>query len=627
MLIGTIAFSAPAHAAGPADVREIETFADAFFAEEMGRRHAPGAVFVFVRDGAVVLAKGYGVADRETGRAIDPERTVFRAASVSKLFTATAALQLVEAGRLGLDDDVNEHLSGFRIADTYPEPIRIRHLLTHTAGFDDRLVGISVRERHELPPLGEHVERMMPPRVLPPGAYHSYSNHGMALLGHVVERVSGRSFGQAIEEQILTPLGMHRSSFLPDPALREDLAVGYAWTGDTHRPVRFDWLADAPAGGLVTTGTDIARFMLAHLNDGELPGTKTRILKAETAREMHRQQFTHDPELPGVAFGFHERLRNGQRSIEHAGDLNGFSSLLWLLPEHRMGLFVGYNVGDLVLREDLVAAFLDRYFPVEPPPEPPVLDGAAQRAAALDGYYRWNRHPRGTLDKITALTIRVRPDAAQPGRVAIEFPLGLLETQHFRELAPWRFRREGSGTLIVFDPGDEGRAERVFVGDFGIPFVFDRLAWYEAPQPQVATLGAALVAFIVVALGWPALGALRRRRGDSTRASGAPLPGTARAAAYAASWLGLGFVLGFAGAFSATPVEEFMYGLPHSIAAVLAVGVAAALAVAAWIICAGSLWIRHQGSLGARVLYSTLAVCGGLFVWLLDYWNLLGFRV
>ena len=115
----------------------MEAFLDKLLGREMEKHHIAGAAVSVVKDGKLFFAKGYGYADLENGIPVDPEQTIFRIGSVAKLFTWTAVMQLVEQGKLDLDADINTYLD-FRIPDTYPQPITLKHLLTHTSGFEDR---------------------------------------------------------------------------------------------------------------------------------------------------------------------------------------------------------------------------------------------------------------------------------------------------------------------------------------------------------------------------------------------------------------------------------------------------------------------------------------------------------
>jgi CubicO group peptidase (beta-lactamase class C family) len=193
---------------GPGGPAELEAFLAGLLPSLMEAHHVPGAVFVMVKDGELFFARGYGYADLETRRPVDPETTLFRVASVSKLFTATAAMQLVEQGKLDLHADVNQYLEDFEIEEAFGEPVTLHHLLTHTGGFDDRYLRSAVRIGTPIQPLGLYLAERMPPRVTPPGRILSYSNHGIALVGHLVEAVTGSSFTEYVDAQVLGPLRM-----------------------------------------------------------------------------------------------------------------------------------------------------------------------------------------------------------------------------------------------------------------------------------------------------------------------------------------------------------------------------------------------------------------------------------
>jgi CubicO group peptidase (beta-lactamase class C family) len=172
-----------------------------------------------VKDGEVLFARGYGKADIAKDEPVVADETLFPMASLSKLFTATAVMQLAEEGKLDLNEDVNVYLDDVEVPDTYPgRPVTLRHLLTHTAGFEDRFTGSVARDASDLD-LGEHLSKGMPARVRPPGEVMAYSNYGIALAGHVVEEASGVSFERYIEQNVLGPLGMESTTFAQPPPL------------------------------------------------------------------------------------------------------------------------------------------------------------------------------------------------------------------------------------------------------------------------------------------------------------------------------------------------------------------------------------------------------------------------
>lgn len=320
--------------------------------------HVPGAVFVLIKDGKTFFSQGYGYADLEKKIPVDPDRTLFRVGSISKLFTATAVMQLAEQGKLKLNDDINKYLQ-FQIENKYNQPITFANLLTHTDGFDSGWgIGAFARGQAEMTPLGDYIAKRLPPRILPPGEVFLYSDVGMTLAGYLVEKISGVPFAQYIKQNILQPLDMRHSSFLQPlpPQLAPDLAVGYKYENGSYQRRLFAFNNSVPAAAFMATATDMAQFAIAHLQNGRYG--KTRILNEATVQQMHRRQFTHDPRLAGSAYGFYEGFQNNQRSIQHGGRMNGYSSELFLLPEHNLGLFVACNNNPTALPRKLISPSL-----------------------------------------------------------------------------------------------------------------------------------------------------------------------------------------------------------------------------------------------------------------------------
>jgi CubicO group peptidase (beta-lactamase class C family) len=510
---------------------------DAFFAGALGglmaERHVPGAVVLVVKDGDVLFARGYGAADLATGRPVDPETTLFRVASVSKLFTATAVMQLVEQGKLDLDADVNGYLEEFQVPKAFAAPITLRHLLTHTPGFDDSFLhGTEPLGPEPMMPLGAYLARHLPPRVQPPGAPLSYSNHGIALAGHVVEQVSGQAFGDYVREHVFAPLGMTRSGFsLPSPPPPE-LAVGYDWKDGRYQAVSLDRMRMAPAGDLYSSAGEIARFMAAHLADGRAPGGDARILREETARAMHAQAFTHHPELTGWCLGFEERRWNGVRAIGHGGSWNGYGTELVLVPEAGLGLFVSTTrSNDPRFFRPLLRAFFDRYFPAPEPAPAAAAPDAVARARAAAGTYVPNRHVRGDLLKLGLLLGSLRVTAHEDGSLTLATTGDAFDPFDAVPAAGGTWRSERENLRVALLPAADGAPQRIAID----AWAFDRVAWWRDPELHRTLLGACALVFAATLLGF-ALGAgVRLFAGQPA----SPVPATVRAVAAAAAGLSL----------------------------------------------------------------------------------------
>jgi CubicO group peptidase (beta-lactamase class C family) len=357
----------------PIERKELESFLDKLFAEQMPKYKVPGAVFVLVKDGKILFAKGYGYADLENKKPVDADKTLFRAYSVSKSFTATAVMQLVEQGRLKLDEDVNKYLKRFQIKDKFTEPVTLADLLTHRAGFADGELRTQLAQgEYRILDLGEYLKKSLPARARPPGKFE-YSNFGAALAGFVVEEVSGEPYAAYIEKHIFKPLGMSRSTFLLPAQLSEreagNFALSYAIENGASRRMKFEEgdFSTAPAANLLTTGTDIARYMIAHLQNGRYKNA--RILGDESARKMHEPWLFSTTAEKDVGYGFFWRAeKDGQRALFHAGGYGyGNVGVMQLIPEYNAGFFVSVTHGGIPekreVRNVVGSQLMNRYFP------------------------------------------------------------------------------------------------------------------------------------------------------------------------------------------------------------------------------------------------------------------------
>ena len=401
--------STAASGAHPLEATDVNAWLDGLIPYALQTADIPGGLIVVVKDGHVLTERGFGYADLQARKPMDPQSTLIRPGSVSKLFTWTAVMQQVEAGKLDLDADVNKYLD-FKIPERAGEPITIRNLMTHTAGFEDAFKHLYAPDLSSLLSLGAYLKTWTPRRIYPAGEQAAYSNYGAALAGYIVERVSGEPFNNYVARHIFAPLRMTHSSFeQPLPAnLARDLAKGYP--EGSQQPGPFELVICAPAGSLSSTVDDMAKFMIAHLGEGAY-GT-AQILKPDTARTMHKESFVLTPPLPGVALGFYHEDRNGHVIVGHAGDTGLFHSDLHLFLNDDVGLFVSFNSAGkqgavAPLRSLLFREFIERYFPA-PPNEPlPTWPDAKADGARLVGTYVVNRRPDSSFLRVLSGLQRV----------------------------------------------------------------------------------------------------------------------------------------------------------------------------------------------------------------------------
>src|SRR5262245_5383823 len=444
--VAAVPASTEAH---PVTAQDVEAFFDGLIPAEIERNDIAGATVAIVKDGKLLLAKGYGYADVAKRTPVNADETLFRPGSVSKLFTWTAVMQLVEQGKLDLDRDVNEYLD-FKIPATYAEPITLRHIMTHTPGFEEAIKDLFVPDASQLKPLRDYLMNHIPRRIFPPGKIPAYSNYATALAGYIVERVSGKPYTDYIRDEILLPLGMNRSTFVqPLPGELEPLmSKGYKLA--SREPKQFEVVQALPAGSLSTTATDIARFMVAHLQAGRFEDVQ--ILEPETARLMHTRQPGYAENLNGMALGFYEEDRHGQHIIGHGGDTQYFHSDLHLMPNAKLGFFISFNSqgrGDVSSRSIVWDRFLDRYFPYQPPAAG-ALSSAVADAHTVSGSYIASRRSGGSIispiDLMGEAVVTAKPDGSLQID-SLKSANGQLRT--WRPIGPLEYRADDRQDRIV----------------------------------------------------------------------------------------------------------------------------------------------------------------------------------
>src|SRR5580765_11380 len=280
---------------------DVGAFLDGLMPSQLQREDIAGATVAVVKDGKVIFAKGYGFSDVDKRTPVTPDTTLFRPGSISKLFTWTSVMQLAEQGKLDLDKDVNEYLD-FKIPPAYGKPITLKNIMTHTAGFEELGRDLFVSDAAHMHTLEQFLKHHVPDRIFPPGVIPAYSNYATALAGYIVQRVSGKPFEQYVQDNIYTPLEMHRTTFVqPLPEnLKAMMSNGYKKGSEKAQP--YEFVEASPAGSVATTARDMCNFIIAHLQNGQF-GDK-QILKPETAKLMHSRLYGTDDRLNAMAYGF-----------------------------------------------------------------------------------------------------------------------------------------------------------------------------------------------------------------------------------------------------------------------------------------------------------------------------------
>ena len=592
-----------------ADARRLAAAVDSLLRSQVHNKLASAAAIALVVGDAIILKQGYGVRDAARGLRVDPDSTLFAAASVSKVLAAIAVLQLENAGRLSLTTDVRQYLPDVLALGDNSTPVTARSLLTHTAGFEARFLGSLAPGGIPQPALADFFRDMPMRRVRPAGEAISYSNFGSALAGYLAERVSGMPFYEYAEREIFAPLGMSHSSFRqPLPAPLAEARVRGARLGvPTYRPY--------PAAALVATVADMGRLVAALLADSSavVPAISPRL-----RRQLTEPAWRAQPGVPGATLGMFERWGPAGNAVYFTGD-GGDHSLLYLLPAKGVGLYAAYSSNDEsagAMREQLArvveTSLTGSAAASGVLPEPPA--GFAARAAQFTGVYRSNQFSRSNIERLAALPQQFTVSAAGDALAIDVFGGG----PHVRlvEVAPLTFRSSDSG-YVAFRTDAGGTVRSLyFSGALWDPAGADRAAWYTRAELFLAVMALACVLF-GARLVLSVVDAYRRWR----RVSDAERPAS-RAWRASAGMSALFFAAPLVAPAALFTQRPPYYAIPWSVQlAVLVATAASILGAALPLLLAGE---RGGASLtrARRMLLMALAVAGVLVALELWQWNL-----
>jgi CubicO group peptidase (beta-lactamase class C family) len=447
--------------AAAAGVRSAVGLLSAWIESQLAYSGVPGLSIAILHDQEMVWSAGFGRASLDPPRPATPD-SLYRIASITKLFTSTAILQLRDAGKLQLDDPVVEHLPWFRIKQAHADaPVTtIRHLLTHTAGLP-REAGFPYWSDGVFPTI-EQIRDRLPAQetALPTETEWKYSNLGLTLAGEIVAAVSGQPYAAYVTHHVLEPLGMRRTFVASPPADHPDLAVGHTRRlpgADRGVAPYTDGRGIAAAANMTTCVSDLARFARLQFRDG--PAGGEQILKGSTLREMQRVHWLQPDWTAGWGLGFRVLRTAGQTYVGHGGSLRGYRTQIHLRPADRIGVIVFTNADDgnpmLVVDKafEWVAPAIRAAAPSPAPPGPP------------PGWERYAGRYRNAWHDLQVLVVEGRLALVDPS-----LPDPMLFVVWLHPLAEHTFRSEtknGFGTNaepVVFDLDGDGRVRRLTIG-------------------------------------------------------------------------------------------------------------------------------------------------------------------
>ncbi|MDN4524045.1 serine hydrolase domain-containing protein [Fictibacillus fluitans] len=587
----------------------IGKFAEQYFSDtERKKNGVTGAVFTFVHGNNVIYNKGFGYADVPGQEPVDPIQTSFRIGSVSKLFLGTVAMQLAEEGKVDLDKDINQYLSSFQIPQTYRQPITLHHLLTHSAGFDDDLNGFAEASYKNRQKLGSYVKNEVPDRVYPPGKVISYSNYGISLAAYVLQEAADNPYADLMQRKVLRPLGMKTSR----PYLTSDriphLAKEYALKGGQYKPLPLYDNNVFPAASITSTGQDMARFMLAHKRSAQ---HKSNVLFKRSNEQMYKTQLTAHEKIPGYTYTFHEKLQDGQRFLEHNGDMAATHSYLMISPEHDFAFFYSYtSIGKpLPIEQD----FYETFFPVQQSEElhTTVSKKALER---YEGAYLYNRYARKEFTKFQLLL--APPLKVKATEEGLLFTMGGKE-ELFRPHHGKLFKSDHND-YVLMDEYQKGDVEAVtYLGGR-----FEKVPWYFVSYGHHAwviyTAAGTILLYFLYFLAKQIVRLFKR-----THQSNSLLDHTAFA-------MTMSFVLFLSGFLYAAGSVDTLWELTFSVPLILKIAMLMPLLAFVFtgilIYLLIKCWNSHGMHLIQKAVYSLLVISSIVLLFILNDFNLAGLR-
>lgn len=617
-------------AARAIDAADLSAYVDGLI--EAGMKHdgiAGVSVAIVDRQGPLLL-RGYGIAGQSPSRPVNPERSLFRIASISKTFTYLLGLKLVDSGKLKLDAPVNDYLpAALKLPDDGFKPVLVRHLFTHTAGYEDSAMGHLFTDRGDgVSSVEEYLAKHRPQRVREPGTHAVYSNYSVALLGAIIARIEGVDFDTLAERRLFGPMGMSLTTFrepsLPAadarraPARFEGLwSQGFQRKDGSFKQEKFEHIAQiGPAGGASSNAADMARYLRMLLNGGTLDGN-TVLTASEFARLQGEPLFRNAAQGTGFSYGFFKRRYGRVESLEHGGATSWFHSNFVAVPALGVGVFVSTNTDSgRKFAAELPEKILARYFPQA---RPAPLPAAAKKfdAGRFAGEYFSERSNYSTAEKMLLNTFATI--GAGDGGLTLSVN---GETTRWVPEDGLRFREaEGQGRMTFFADGDGRITGFASAGGHN---VFVRAGTFDTPNALALWLIAAAAVAILALIG----GILRASRKSRERGRDAHRHAARWLYLAALVWLGfLGVLVAALLAFSQDAVEAF-YRYPGGVLKfALWLSPLAMLMTAVSLLLLPQAWRRRDWNIWRKLRHTAVVAVWLVAGWALWHWNLVGWKL
>lgn len=601
------------------DTLGLRSFMDGVMETHLRDRHIAGATLAIVHGGKVIYAKGYGFADLATQRPVSPDTTLFRIGSVSKLLVWTSVMQLAAQGKLNLDQDINTYLKDFKIPDQYDQPITLRDIMTHTAGFEDHLLNLFAHDSSAMAPLGKILARQLPARVRPPYIHASYSNHATGIAAYLVELASGMSFEEYAKKNIFIPLNMQFTTLSqPLPALlRKDISSGYQFKDNRFEKKEFEFVPLYPVGAVSASAMDMTHLIMAYLQHGRYQSVQ--LLDSAVLQHMMGSAYQAHTHVNPMRHGFIDMSQNGVTVLGHGGATFWFHSMLAFLPQHNTGIFLSFNTDTgSKTGTEVLEQFMDRYFPdTRPLPTPIHVD--KNWLSRFAGEYKSNRYPHTDFTKISSLFGRVKITVKDSAHLEVATEDKRLM---FVPIDSTTFREENNNNKIAFAKDEQGAIRYMFLGSLPAASL-EKVTAADDSSFQNNIFMLAMIVTIIALIYWPLVSRLRRHYQPHISAK-TTLPISGRVVA----WSNFLFLFIFTAGLLMiiTGPEAILYGVPTSLKVLLALPVAMIVTTILMVIYLVQIIRDSRYRFWSRMYYLLLVIVSATALWQIYYWNFLGWN-
>jgi len=469
---------------------------DSIFKKHLNaREYLTGGVISIVNADSIIFSEGYGLANRENKIPFSPNNTTVQIASVTKLITTTALLQLVESGEIDLDKPIDYYLKDLSYKNPFKNKVLVNHLLTHIAGFDDRSNFMESKTMNDIPTLKEYAESYIPSVIWEPGKYFNYSNYSFLLGAYLVATVSGITYEQYVKNNLLIPLEMNNSGFGYEPRVLNNLMERYRLRENQENEI-YTQKADTKytnllgVTGFKTTALDMANFMMMYLNNGVFKGN--RILKKETIDEAFKTHFTYDDSMHyQQGLGWRILIKNGIKVMYHYGDDTGVESSLVLFPDKKIGLFTAFNnpVGYNVKTEVQEAIFNKLYGLKE---KPKVKYVPIESIDKITGDYFYMNDSHTTFEKIGFLLGDRKISIESQGDSILE----IGNRSYYNSGNPLIFNQVEGDSQIKFITDENGNISNYSYGTS----TYRKIKGWEDPSIHQKILLVSIIVFVLIFL-------------------------------------------------------------------------------------------------------------------------------